>query len=37
MADKIVLIKPANIYNYNNYPPLNLISLGSVLQKKTFI
>ena len=36
MTDKIVLIKPANIYNYNNYPPLNLISLGSVLQREGF-
>lgn len=32
MADKILLIRPENIYNYNNYPPLNLISLASKLK-----
>lgn len=32
MPGKIVLIRPQNIYNYNNYPPLSLISLGSRLR-----
>jgi anaerobic magnesium-protoporphyrin IX monomethyl ester cyclase len=32
MADEIILIRPKNIYNYNNYPPLNLINLASVLK-----
>ena len=32
MSTKILLIRPENIYNYNNYPPLNLICLGSVLK-----
>jgi len=32
MSDKILLIRPQNVYNYNNYPPLNLISLGSSLK-----
>ena len=29
---KVLLIRPRNVYNYNNYPPLNLISIGSVLK-----
>ncbi len=29
---KIVLIRPQNSYNYNNYPALSLISLGSALK-----
>ena len=29
---KIILIRPRNIFNYYNYPPLNLVSIGSVLQ-----
>lgn len=32
MPDKILLIRPQNVYNYNNYPPLNLISIGSALK-----
>lgn len=32
MANKILLIRPENVYNYNNYPALNLISLSSSLQ-----
>jgi radical SAM superfamily enzyme YgiQ (UPF0313 family) len=32
MPEKIILIRPHNIYNYNNYPPLSLISLGSRLK-----
>lgn len=32
MSNKILLIRPQNIYHYNNYPPLNLISLGSALK-----
>jgi radical SAM superfamily enzyme YgiQ (UPF0313 family) len=31
MNKKVVLIRPENIYNYNNYPALNLISLASSL------
>jgi len=29
---KIILIRPQNVYNYNNYPSLGLISIGSVLK-----
>lgn len=36
MRDKILLIRPSNIYNYNNYPALNLISLGTVLRAAGF-
>ncbi len=32
MALKIILIRPENIYNYNNYPALNLILIGSSLR-----
>jgi len=32
MRNKILLIRPENVYSYNNYPPLNLISIGSVLK-----
>lgn len=32
MSKKILLIRPQNIYNYNNYPALSLISLGSQLK-----
>ncbi|MBF0328720.1 MAG: B12-binding domain-containing radical SAM protein [Nitrospirae bacterium] len=32
-SNKILLIRPQNVYNYNNYPPLNLISIGSALRK----
>lgn len=32
MTKKILLIRPQNIYNYNNYPPLNLICIGSMLE-----
>lgn len=32
MTDKVLLIRPQNVYNYNNYPPLNLISIGSKLK-----
>ena len=32
MAHKILLIRPENIYNYNNYPALNLILLGTRLK-----
>lgn len=32
MAPKVLLIRPENVYNYNNYPPLNLISIGTALQ-----
>jgi radical SAM superfamily enzyme YgiQ (UPF0313 family) len=36
MTKKILLIRPANVYNYNNYPPLNLILLASSLKKAGF-
>ncbi len=32
MSDKVLLIRPRNVYNYNNYPPLNLICIGSRLK-----
>lgn len=32
MSNKILLIRPENVYNYNNYPPLNLISIGTELK-----
>jgi len=34
--NKVLLIRPKNIYNYNNYPPLNLIHLASVLSNNGF-
>ena len=36
MNKKILLIRPANVYNYNNYPPLNLILLASALRQHGF-
>lgn len=36
MPRKILLIRPKNIYNYNNYPPLNLILLASCLKIRGF-
>lgn len=33
MSDKILLVRPRNVYNYNNYPSLNLISIGSRLKE----
>ena len=37
MSDRnIVLIRPQNVYNYNNYPSLSLISIGSVLKSDGF-
>jgi len=33
---KVLLIRPENIYSYNNYPPLNLISIGTSLKKAGF-
>ena len=36
MSNNILFIRPRNVYNYNNYPPLNLICLGSVLKQKGF-
>lgn len=32
MSDKVLLIRPRNVYNYNNYPPFNLICIGSSLK-----
>lgn len=32
MPEKILLIRPQNVYNYNNYPPLNLICIASKLK-----
>ncbi len=32
MKPKILLIRPANIFNYNNYPSLGLISIASALR-----
>ena len=36
MSNNILLIRPRNVYSYNNYPPLNLICLGSVLKQQGF-
>jgi radical SAM superfamily enzyme YgiQ (UPF0313 family) len=36
MKNKVLLIRPSNVYNYNNYPPLNLILLASALETKGF-
>ena len=33
---KIVFIRPENIYNSNQYPPLNLISIVTALKQKGF-
>lgn len=32
----VALIRPANVYNYNNYPPLGLICVGSALERAGF-
>jgi radical SAM superfamily enzyme YgiQ (UPF0313 family) len=32
MSNKILLVRPQNVYRYNNYPPLGLISVGSRLK-----
>ena len=32
IRNKILLIRPQNVYQYNNYPPLSLICLGSKLK-----
>lgn len=36
MSNKILLIRPENTFNYNNYPPLNLINLATVLKNKGY-
>lgn len=36
MSEKVLLIRPRNVYNYNNYPPLNLICLGSKLKSSGY-
>lgn len=36
MTNKVLLIRPQNIYSYNNYPALNLISLGTQLERAGF-
>lgn len=36
MKNNILLIRPENVYNYNNYPPLNLIAVGSALKAAGF-
>lgn len=33
MSRIAVLVRPENVYNYNNYPPLGLISVGSELAR----
>ncbi|MBU4393392.1 MAG: B12-binding domain-containing radical SAM protein [Desulfobacteraceae bacterium] len=33
---KILLIRPKNTFNYYNYPPLNLVCIGSVLESHGF-
>lgn len=32
-SKKIVLVQPKNVFSYNNYPPLSLISVGSALKE----
>lgn len=32
-VNKVLLIRPQNVYNYNNYPALNLICIGSKLKE----
>jgi radical SAM superfamily enzyme YgiQ (UPF0313 family) len=34
MTKKVLFIRPGNVYNYNNYPPLNLILLATALKQK---
>lgn len=36
MAKKIVLVKPGNIYGYSAYPPLGLLTIGTVLHEKGY-
>jgi len=36
MPNKILLIRPENIYDHYNYPPLNLIHLGSSLKSNGY-
>lgn len=33
MPGAVVLVRPENVYNYNNYPPLGLISVGTELAR----
>jgi radical SAM superfamily enzyme YgiQ (UPF0313 family) len=37
MKNRVLLIRPSNVYNYNNYPPFNLILLASALKKDGFV
>ena len=32
MTNKVLLVRPRNIYNYNNYPSLGLIHIGTALE-----
>lgn len=36
MKGKVLLIRPHNVYNYNNYPALGLISVASVLRSSGY-
>lgn len=36
MSNKVLLVRPENIYSYNNYPSLGLISIASVLQRSGY-
>jgi len=36
MTNRILLIRPENIYNFNNYPSLGLISIASILKSKGY-
>ena len=36
MNDRVLLLRPQNVYHYNNYPPTNLISIGSALKSAGF-
>lgn len=34
--NKVVLIRPNNIFNHAGYPPLSLLALGAVLKKNKY-
>ncbi len=36
MPNKIVLVKPENIFGYNAYPPLGLITVGTILHENNY-
>jgi hypothetical protein len=36
IKNTVLLIQPKNLLSLNNYPPLGLISIGSVLEKEGY-